>query len=144
MAMKIIETVIKNETVFIYAEIIQDQIWFHFRGSTFTVSNKTQRDNQVDLFRSSSLTKTSVGLEIKDSNININKKSILAPMPGQIVKILAATGQKVFKNQALLILSAMKMEYTLKAPYRGKITMVLIKEGDRVTADQTLITIQGD
>ena len=141
MTMKTIKAVIKNKTIFIYAEVIKEQIWFHFKGFTFVVPNHTNRGNQVDLSRSPDLKKAPSKFKIKGSNTDIK---ILAPMPGQIVKILTVSGQKILKNQALLILSAMKMEYTLKAPYHGKVTMVSVKEGDRVTADQILITIQED
>ena len=137
--MKTIEAVIKDETVFICTEMIQGQIWFHFKGSIFVIPHIGQITDKPD---SLTLKKNSSVFKIKHSGIN--EKKILAPMPGQIVKILTVTGQKVLKNQTLLILSAMKMEYTLKAPYHGEVSGVKVKEGDKVTVDQELITIKED
>ena len=62
-------------------------------------------------------------------------------MPGQIIKVLIQVGREVKENQNLLVLSSMKMEYTLKAPGKGFVKSVDIKEGERVTADQKLLEI---
>ncbi|MEJ8475772.1 acetyl/propionyl/methylcrotonyl-CoA carboxylase subunit alpha [Roseibium algae] len=64
---------------------------------------------------------------------------LIAPMPG-LVKLLNATaGQVVEKDQPLIILEAMKMEHTLKAPRDGKIGEVFAAEGEQVQDGTTLL-----
>jgi geranyl-CoA carboxylase alpha subunit len=66
---------------------------------------------------------------------------IRAPMAGRIVKVLAEPGQRVAKNQILVILEAMKMEHELRAAADGTIETVTAKQGDQVAIRQTLVTL---
>lgn len=45
--------------------------------------------------------------------------AVTAPIPGKISAIAVREGQPVAKGDALVILEAMKMEYTLAAPFDG-------------------------
>jgi biotin carboxyl carrier protein len=62
-----------------------------------------------------------------------------APMPGLILDILAAPGQKVSKGMPLLILEAMKMENIIKATGEGEIKSILVKKGEVVEKNKILI-----
>lgn len=68
-------------------------------------------------------------------------KSIAAPMPGNILDIRVNVGDKVSKNQPLLILEAMKMENEIVAPQDGTITAIHVQKGDAVNAGTQLVTI---
>ena len=50
------------------------------------------------------------------SGLDETPGSLHAPMPGRVVKVLVAEGDPVEQGQALLVLEAMKMEHTLRAP----------------------------
>ena len=63
-------------------------------------------------------------------------------MAGRIVKVLAEPGQKVVKNQLLVILEAMKMEHELRAAADGVVDTVTAKTGDQVAMRQTLVTLK--
>lgn len=65
----------------------------------------------------------------------------LAPMPGTILDIKVKVGDKVKKNDVLLILEAMKMENEIVAETDGTITSVLVSKGDMVSSGDTLLTI---
>ena len=65
----------------------------------------------------------------------------VAPMPGKVVKLLVAEGQKVEAGDVLLILEAMKMEHSVKAPDSGVVEKVLVSEGEQVDADAVLAVI---
>lgn len=67
-------------------------------------------------------------------NIKIN-----SPMPGNIWKVIAKNGDRVEKNQVVLILEAMKMENEIVAPEAGVIANILVSEGDKVAANQLLV-----
>ncbi|WP_374377542.1 acetyl-CoA carboxylase biotin carboxylase subunit [Dongia sp.] len=68
--------------------------------------------------------------------------TVLAPMPGRIVSILAATGDPVEAGQVLLRLEAMKMEHNLVAATSGKVASVLVAAGDQVVEGAELIRIE--
>jgi 3-methylcrotonyl-CoA carboxylase alpha subunit len=66
--------------------------------------------------------------------------SIIAPMPGKLLKVFVKQGESVSENQPLAILEAMKMEHTLTAPFNGVIKDVFHAQDAFVEADATLIT----
>ena len=58
------------------------------------------------------------------------------------MKVLnAKAGEAVTKDQPLVILEAMKMEHTLKAPRDGVIGEVLVAEGEQVTDGTVLLAL---
>ncbi len=67
---------------------------------------------------------------------------LTALMPGRVVKVLAAAGDKVAKGQALMILEAMKMEHTITSPRDGVIERVAFRENDLVPADAVLVAFR--
>ncbi len=70
--------------------------------------------------------------------------SLLAPMPGTVLRVSATPGQAVKDGDALLILEAMKMELTIAAPFDGEVAEVKVSEGDQVTAKQLLVEVTTD
>ncbi|MCW5519065.1 acetyl-CoA carboxylase biotin carboxyl carrier protein subunit [Aureitalea sp. L0-47] len=62
-----------------------------------------------------------------------------APMPGLILDIQVAAGDEVKEGDALLILSAMKMENNILSPRAGVIRKVLVARGDAIDKGQVLI-----
>lgn len=66
-------------------------------------------------------------------------KELKAPMPGMVVKIEVEAGSVVKKDQALVILEAMKMENVLKAQADGVVQNVEVKKGQAVEKNQVLI-----
>jgi len=65
----------------------------------------------------------------------------LAPMPGRIVLIKTQAGDHVEQGQELLVMEAMKMELTLKAPCAGTVAEVRVAAGDFVEADAALVLL---
>ncbi len=70
------------------------------------------------------------------------QKMLTAPMAGTIVKVQAREGQQVQHRQVLVILTAMKMEHTIVAPYEGKVRRVHYQEGDVVKGGAVLIEME--
>jgi len=56
----------------------------------------------------------------------------LAPMPGVVVSVDVAGGDRVAKGQPLLVIEAMKVEHTIRAPAAGTVDAVHYAVGDRV------------
>ncbi|MBX3689618.1 biotin carboxylase N-terminal domain-containing protein [Dokdonella sp.] len=67
---------------------------------------------------------------------------VLAPMPGRIVLVKAAAGDEVTEGDELLVMEAMKMELSLKAPRAGKIAEMQATAGDFVDADAVLVRLE--
>lgn len=64
---------------------------------------------------------------------------VVAPMPGRIVLVKAKGGDQVEAGQELLVMEAMKMELSLKAPRAGTIETLSAVVGDFVEADAVLV-----
>ncbi len=67
-----------------------------------------------------------------------------APMPGRILAVEVAPGDRVSAGQALLVMEGMKMEYTLKASVAGVVEQVYYAVGDTVEAEVPLVEILPD
>jgi 3-methylcrotonyl-CoA carboxylase alpha subunit len=67
-----------------------------------------------------------------------------APMPGRIVAVRAKAGDRVGNGQELLVMEAMKMELSLKAPRDGVVAQFHAQPGDFVEADSVLAVLEGD
>ncbi|MHB8693503.1 MAG: acetyl/propionyl/methylcrotonyl-CoA carboxylase subunit alpha [Solirubrobacteraceae bacterium] len=68
--------------------------------------------------------------------------SLLAPMPGKVIRIDASEGQEIAAGQALLVLEAMKMEHEIVAPSDGTVTTLPVGVGDQVEAGALLASIE--
>ncbi len=60
---------------------------------------------------------------------------VRSPMPGAVVAVHAATGDRVEAGAPLLAVEAMKMEHVLRAPQEGTVEL-LVRQGDQVVVDQ--------
>ena len=76
------------------------------------------------------------------SNAALSQKVLKAPMAGTIVKVQARDGDSVEQRQVLVILSAMKMEHTIAAPYAGKVRHVYFQEGAVVKGGATIVEME--
>jgi biotin carboxyl carrier protein len=64
-----------------------------------------------------------------------------APMPGLVITVLVKEGQKIKKDELLLILESMKMQNELKSPRDGVVSRIRIQPGESVEQRQILLTI---
>jgi len=77
-----------------------------------------------------------------DPNTVAHAGSLLAPMPGTVIRVLAATGDAVTAGAALVVLEAMKMEHTVAAPVDGVVGEVHVSPGDQVETRQVLAVVE--
>lgn len=70
------------------------------------------------------------------------RAQVAAPMPGRVVRVLAAEGDAVEAGQGLVVIEAMKMQNELKAPKAGRLAVLHAKEGQAVAAGETLAAIE--
>ncbi|MCH5644670.1 biotin carboxylase N-terminal domain-containing protein [Gordonia sp. ABSL49_1] len=67
--------------------------------------------------------------------------SLLAPMPGSVIRVAVAEGDRVSAGQPLIWLEAMKMEHTVSAPADGVVTTVQVSAGQQLALGDVLAVI---
>lgn len=86
--------------------------------------------------------RTPVSAEVSKSapSISAEGKKVLSPFPGLIKNLLVADGATVKKDQAIIVLEAMKMDNEITAPCDGKVTFGVAK-GSNVETNAVLAVI---
>jgi 3-methylcrotonyl-CoA carboxylase alpha subunit len=84
-----------------------------------------------------------VGDDRIDSRIGAQASDgmVIAPMPGRLIAVPVKAGDVVIKGQTLAILEAMKMEYTLSAPFDGTVQELTARTGALVAEGTVLMQI---
>ncbi|HEX8126060.1 MAG TPA: acetyl/propionyl/methylcrotonyl-CoA carboxylase subunit alpha [Allosphingosinicella sp.] len=68
--------------------------------------------------------------------------ALLSPMPGRVISVDVAPGDRVAKGQKLLTLEAMKMEHSLVAPFEGVVAELAAAQGAQVTEGTLLVRVE--
>ena len=66
---------------------------------------------------------------------------VTSPMPGNILKINVAQGQKVNEGDVLIVLEAMKMENEISATKSGTVAQISVTKGAVVETGTPLVVI---
>lgn len=120
--MKKIEIEINGQKLKGFAEKVGKDFWVSVNGKTFKYEDGSSRKARSG-----------------KGNVS-NPNQILAPMPGKITAIKKASGD-VKIGDVVIMMEAMKMEYSLKANLDGNIKKVSVNVGDQVTQGQLLAEI---
>jgi len=67
---------------------------------------------------------------------------LTAPMNGSIVRVLVSVGQSVEAGAQLVVLEAMKMEHSIRAPHAGIIKALYCQEGEMVSEGSALVELE--
>jgi 3-methylcrotonyl-CoA carboxylase alpha subunit len=67
---------------------------------------------------------------------------LTAPMNGSIVRVLVEPGQSVVAGSALVVLEAMKMEHSIRAPQDGIVKALYCAEGEMVAEGAVLVELE--
>jgi 3-methylcrotonyl-CoA carboxylase alpha subunit len=67
---------------------------------------------------------------------------LTAPMNGSIVRLLVEVGQAVEAGAALVVLEAMKMEHSIRAPHAGIVKALYCGEGELVSEGTALVELE--
>jgi acetyl/propionyl-CoA carboxylase alpha subunit len=70
------------------------------------------------------------------------QSSLTAPMPGTVIRVVVAEGDRVEARQPLVVLEAMKMETPVVAPYEAVVRSIHVAEGDRVAGGTVLVELE--
>jgi acetyl-CoA/propionyl-CoA carboxylase biotin carboxyl carrier protein len=79
-----------------------------------------------------------------DHAVDVGDGAITAPMPGTVLDVRVTDGDRVEAGQVLVVLEAMKMELSLKAPFDGTVAALDATTGAQVALGATLLEVQPD
>src|SRR4051794_7583384 len=71
-----------------------------------------------------------------------DRGDVVAPMPGIIVSVKVALGDRVASGDTVVVMEAMKMENNIGAHGAGVITKILVSPGQQVEGGSTLVSIE--
>jgi propionyl-CoA carboxylase alpha chain len=68
--------------------------------------------------------------------------SLVAPMPGNVLRVLVEVGDTVQPGQGMVIIEAMKMEHQIVAPSAGTVAEVFVQPGQQLDTGQVLVRVE--
>jgi propionyl-CoA carboxylase alpha chain len=68
--------------------------------------------------------------------------SLVAPMPGTVVRVDAEPGEEVEAGQTLVVVEAMKMEHVIAAPHAARVAEVRVAAGEQVDGGRVLVVLE--
>jgi acetyl/propionyl-CoA carboxylase alpha subunit len=121
--MKPVEFLIQGEMVSGYVEKVGTQIWISVNGKTFSLESDSKKSRKKASGAGSS-------------------PEITAPMPGKVTSMKFKNGDSVDIGDVVIVMEAMKMEYSLKAQIKGVLKSIKVKEQDQVVLGQVLAVVE--
>jgi 3-methylcrotonyl-CoA carboxylase alpha subunit len=112
-------------------------------GHLAVTGTVVRRGERFDVFSSGAMTSLVLKDALKHATDGQSEPAggLTAPMPGKVIAMHVAVGDKVKRGQALLVMEAMKMEHTIAAPGEGTVKELLYGVGDQVAEGAALITL---
>jgi acetyl/propionyl-CoA carboxylase alpha subunit len=98
------------------------KLWVHVGGEVICFENKTSATRK--------------------SQATFTFGPVKSPMPGKIMKVNVQVGDIMEAKKTLLVLEAMKMEYSIKVPEKAKVKSVSCKVGEQVKEGQILLEVE--
>jgi biotin carboxyl carrier protein len=100
----------------------KDNLHIHFKGETF----KLEQVGNIKL----------------SSNQELQSGRIETPMPGKILELKVKQGDKVDKNQTLLLMESMKLQVEIKAPFNGIVKSLNCEANQMVNGGELLAEVE--
>lgn len=116
----------KNRVMWGYAEYVGGSLWVHSEGKTYVIEGQEATSGK------------------RKKSGKASGGNIEAPMPGKVTKILKMSGERVSAGDSVVVMEAMKMEYTLKADVNGQIQSIDTKLNEQVPLGKVLVRIKQD
>ena len=117
------EIQINGKTFRVPIQKVGNDFWIHLNGKTYFIQKEIEQWG-------------------KKSNRSNKEGAIVSPMPGKITKILKKEGQSVNAGEVVVVVEAMKMEYSLKSEIEGKVSKILCQVNDQVVLGKVLCEIE--
>jgi 3-methylcrotonyl-CoA carboxylase alpha subunit len=102
----------------------------------------THGDNEKFVFVDGNVYKVSrVELTATKKTRTKEEGSLSSPISGKVVNVKVKKGAKVKKGDVLMVIEAMKMEYLIRAPFKGKVKKINFKENDQIEIGEETVEI---
>eukprot|EP00002_Diphylleia_rotans_P012907 TRINITY_DN2520_c0_g1_i1.p1 TRINITY_DN2520_c0_g1~~TRINITY_DN2520_c0_g1_i1.p1 ORF type:complete len:726 (-),score=178.98 TRINITY_DN2520_c0_g1_i1:128-2305(-) len=112
-------------------------------GDKTMTSHIVQKGNKLHLFTQDGCRRLELPQKVRAKASAVGGAgSLMSPMPGRIVRVLVNAKDTIKKGAPLLVMEAMKMEYTVRAPADGVVEKVLYNTGDMVEEQKLLVQFQ--
>lgn len=116
-----LEVEFDGERVPVVMQSVRGVTWLHVDGETFVLEAEA----------------TGAGKKIKAAGGG----DLVSPMPGKVTKLLRQQGDVVAEGDVLVVMEAMKMEYSLKTAIAGTLEKVNCAVGDQVVLGKVLCVV---
>lgn len=131
-----------NEQVLNLAgELKADLLLAEINGHKSKVPVSHQGDDFTLFLPSGSYHFKAILAQVAEEVVNHADK-LKAPMNGTVVTHLVEVGEQVKAGQGLLVMEAMKMEYTIEAPYDGVVSEFYFQSGELVSDGAQLLNVE--
>jgi len=111
--------------------------WFVLNGEKFYF---VKVGGEFNIFYNGKVYKLGKDRKIKEVEEE-SREDIKSPITGKVVSIKVQEGQRVKKGDALVVISAMKMEIILSSPDDAIVERVFKEEGELVNKDEIVIKL---
>jgi 3-methylcrotonyl-CoA carboxylase alpha subunit len=129
-----------------FQRVSEDCLWMVVDGkATKAFVTTTAEGTHVFLAGCSYLVQDADRLSVQAARRSLHDetpKDVTPPMPSVVVRILVSEGAPVKKGQGLIVVTAMKMETTLAAPYDGKVKKINASINQKVAPGDVLVEIE--
>jgi len=133
-----------NRTLDCQGRIEGDKLHVSIDGHRSQASIARDNDN-ISLYRQNGVFNfTYIKPDCGTNDDNEGHGGLTAPMNGTMVSVLVEAGETVEKDQPLMIMEAMKMEHTIKAPSNGVIESLYYAAGDMVDGGSELLAFNAE
>ncbi len=117
-----LEVELEGERVPVVMQSVRGVTWLHVDGETFVLEAEA----------------TAAGKKIRATGGG----DLVSPMPGKVTKLLRKQGEVVAEGDVLVVMEAMKMEYSLKTAIAGTLEKVSCAVGDQVVLGKILCVVK--
>ncbi|WP_189499589.1 acetyl-CoA carboxylase biotin carboxylase subunit [Algimonas arctica] len=125
----LVRALIDNKPVNFHAAPRPEGYAVRHRGCAFNVKVRTPEAGQLA---------SHMPIKVAPDTSNL----LLCPMPGVIVKVMVEVGDIVEDGQALAVVEAMKMENTLRAENRARVSEIKAAAGDNLAVDAVIMEFE--
>jgi acetyl/propionyl-CoA carboxylase alpha subunit len=139
---------LEGETVDVDARRVGEGLWSLVIGAVSLVADITEEDGvsvvHVDgeTYRIRVEEETRYLIRTRGGAAAATGQVLRAPMPGRVVLIEVAVGQRVQRGDGLVILEAMKMENEFRASGEGTVKEIRVETGQAVNPGDVLMVIE--
>ena len=134
---------LNDQTLTLSGELKQDLLHAEINGHKSKIPVSREGDDFTLFLPSGSYHYRAIKTEIVEEQGSSEDK-LKAPMNGTIVTHLVEVGDKVEQGQGLMVMEAMKMEYTIEAPFNGTVTAFFFEPGELVSDGAVLADVTPD